>query len=487
MDRYRRALHLTLCSILYTAVHLYAQPQYTVTDLGTLLPIGVTAGPRVFGNLGGVPVVWWQGQIQAFQHYGSGGDIWGVASNGETVGEVWQNIGGRLERAAAFWDASGRLFGLPGSLPSVARGLNNRRVITGQSPSDPENTVGARWYPEGHPEDTGYAEALSPLGGRHSYGVGVDGQDRVWGAVGAYPDLRITVWKVGGEAVDLGTLSSPYAELGAVNEAGVGVGFSGQPFRATLEAGLVALPEPLPRPPNRLASCHPLGINNANAAVGWCEEYIEQFSAILWPDATSVVNLNDRIDPGSRWLLEAAHGLSDDGHIVGTGKLNGQFHGFLLTPIPPSEPPSLALLLNQSIFRPGETLRMALHLRNPGPILTTDVYVGAIFPDGQTVLWLVNTAPLQGVVSRLDSNPSTFTPMLRNASWPAGLDVTQEGYLSYRFTGGEAPGIYHLLIAWTKPGSLSNGRIDEGDVLALDWKAVQFTGPASVLTAQARD
>ena len=154
---------------------------------------------------------------------------------------------------------------------------------------------------------------------------------------------------------------------------------------------------------------------------------------------------------------------------------------------PDRRPPVLALTLNQAAFRPGETLRMAVHLRNPGPILTTDVYVGAIFPDGQTVLWLVNTAPLQGVVSRLDSNPSTFTPMLRNASWPAGLDVTQEGYLSYRFTGGEAPGIYHLLIAWTKPGSLSNGRIDEGDVLALDWKAVQFTGPASTLAAKAQE
>jgi hypothetical protein len=475
MDGYRSIMSLVVCLILNTAIQIHAQPQYAVTDLGTLQPIGVTAGPRVFGNLSGVPVVWWQGQLQALQHYGSGGDVWEVASNGEAVGDVWQNIGGRLERAAAFWDASGRLFGLPGRLPSVALGLSNRRVITGQSPSDSENTVGARWYPEGHPQDTGYPEALSPMGGRHSYGVGVDGQDRVWGTVGAYPDLRITVWKVGGEAVDLGTLSSRYAELGAVNEAGVGVGFSGQPFRATLEAGLVALPEPLPTPPNRLASCHPLGINNANVAVGWCEEFIEQFSAILWPHATSVVNLNDRIDPGSGWVLEGAHGLSDGGHIVGTGKLNGQPRGFLLTPIPPSEPPSLALLLNQSIFQPGKTLRMALHLRNPGPILTTDAYVGVIFPDGQTVLWLTNTAPLEGVTTRLDSNPNTFALMLRNVSWPAGLNATQQDYLTHTFTGLEPIGTYHFVVGWVRPGSLSDGRIDEGDILALAWAPFSFS------------
>jgi uncharacterized repeat protein (TIGR01451 family) len=154
---------------------------------------------------------------------------------------------------------------------------------------------------------------------------------------------------------------------------------------------------------------------------------------------------------------------------------------------PDRQPPALALTLNQTAFRPGDTLRMGVHLRNPGPILTTDAYVGVILPDGQTVLWLTNTAPLQGVVSRLDADPRTFTPMLRNASWPAGLDVTQEGYLSYRFTGGEAPGVYHLLVGWTKPGSLADGRIDEGDVLALDWKAVQFTGPASTLAAKAQE
>jgi hypothetical protein len=154
----------------------------------------------------------------------------------------------------------------------------------------------------------------------------------------------------------------------------------------------------------------------------------------------------------------------------------------------PDRPPSvLALTLNQTAFRPGETLRMDMHLRNPGPMLTTDVYVGVILPDGQTVLWLTNTAPLEGVVTRLDADPRTFTPMLRNASWPAGLDVTQEGYLAYTFTGGEGVGTYHLLVGWTKPGSLADGRIDEGDVLALDWKAVQFTGPASTLAAKARD
>jgi uncharacterized repeat protein (TIGR01451 family) len=154
---------------------------------------------------------------------------------------------------------------------------------------------------------------------------------------------------------------------------------------------------------------------------------------------------------------------------------------------PDRQPPVLALTLNQTAFRPGETLRLGVHLRNPGPILTTDAYVGVILPDGETVLWLTNTAPLEGVVTRLDSNPRTFRSMLRSVSWPAGLDATQPDYLTYTFTGGEAPGTYYLLVGWTKPGSLDDGRIDEGDILALDWKALRFTGEASTLAAKARD
>jgi hypothetical protein len=52
----------------------------------------------------------------------------------------------------------------------------------------------------------------------------------------------------------------------------------------------------------------------------------------------------------------------------------------------PNIPPSLALHLNQSSFTTGRTLRMDLGISNPGPALTTDVYVGAIMPDGNTVL-----------------------------------------------------------------------------------------------------
>ena len=53
MRRYRAIPCLVVCVILLTAVQVYAQPQYTVTDLGNLQPTAVIDGPIVYGNLKG--------------------------------------------------------------------------------------------------------------------------------------------------------------------------------------------------------------------------------------------------------------------------------------------------------------------------------------------------------------------------------------------------------------------------------------------------
>jgi uncharacterized repeat protein (TIGR01451 family) len=98
-------------------------------------------------------------------------------------------------------------------------------------------------------------------------------------------------------------------------------------------------------------------------------------------------------------------------------------------------PPALALQLNQTIFTIGQTLRVTVALSNPGPLLTTDVYVGAIMPDGVNTLFLTNFFPLEGVMTTLSSDPRTFATLLRNVSWPAGMRATQQDYFTYTFTG----------------------------------------------------
>ena len=152
----------------------------------------------------------------------------------------------------------------------------------------------------------------------------------------------------------------------------------------------------------------------------------------------------------------------------------------------PLLPQLLAIRLNQSTFQPGHTLRVTLDLSNPGPILTTDVYVGVILPDGVNTLFLTNFSPLEGVMTTLSSDPHTFARLLRNVSWPAGKRATQQDYFTHTFTGLEPLGTYHFLVGWTKPNSLEDGRIDEGDVLALAWAPFTFT-TGSTLTAKVQE
>ena len=87
-----------------------------------------------------------------------------------------------------------------------------------------------------------------------------------------------------------------------------------------------------------------LGINNLGQIVGYV------FNGIGTPnhgfvrsDTGSLLDLNDLISSSSRWTLENATGINDNGWIVGFGiNPSGRVDGYLLTPTP--EPSVLALL-----------------------------------------------------------------------------------------------------------------------------------------------
>jgi hypothetical protein len=148
------------------------------------------------------------------------------------------------------------------------------------------------------------------------------------------------------------------------------------------------------------------------------------------------------------------------------------------TPPPSAPPPSsreLTLRLNQTAFRPGETLRVALDARNPDPAFTTDVYVGMLLPDGVTVLFITSRSPLNGVVTRLDADARTFPPLLASVQLPQGLDITLLDFWVYPFTGGELAGSYAVFAFLTPPGAFTDGRMDPDDVVEIDVRPFVFS------------
>jgi hypothetical protein len=399
-------------------------------------------------------------------HRGYGGTARAVIASGEAVGTVYRSASVQ-DGAATFWDAQGQAFQLPGPLPSEARDLNEAWTVAGLSASCPRGQQAMRWWPT-----EGREECLesTPSG---SFGNAIDGQHRVWGQT----SIVVTVWEVGKSGYTLWAEAGGQSAVLGSNEV-LAVGYAerpGSPYPT--RAAHYRFPPaitllPAPGPISAWTFCVAWGINASLVTVGWCDG-----RAMLWPNTTTVIDLNTVVQ--APFTLETARGINDAGEIIGTSA----GRNWLLTPIAPS----LAMRLNQTNVAPGQTLRMALDMHNPGPMLTTDVYVGIILPDGKQVVFLTNLSPLEGQLTTLSSNPRLFARLLQGVSWPANLHATQENYWVYTRSGLEANGTYHLVIAWTKPNNLEDGGIDEGDILALDWKAVQFTGPASNLAAKARD
>ena len=77
-------------------------------------------------------------------------------------------------------------------------------------------------------------------------------------------------------------------------------------------------------------------INSAGVVVG---TDIDDGLAVMYTESGGIwtrTDLNSLLDPGSGWTLTAAHGINDNGWIVGEGIINGETHGFVLVPEPGS-------------------------------------------------------------------------------------------------------------------------------------------------------
>jgi len=82
------------------------------------------------------------------------------------------------------------------------------------------------------------------------------------------------------------------------------------------------------------AATYPLtvtAINNVGQVVG-TSLTPEGYRAFTWRGGVKI-DLNHLIPPSAQWQLEQALAINDAGQILGQGRLNGQPHHFLLTPI----------------------------------------------------------------------------------------------------------------------------------------------------------
>ena len=102
--------------------------------------------------------------------------------------------------------------------------------------------------------------------------------------------------------------------------------------------------------------------------------------------------------------------------------------------------PTIGLTLNQTSFRPGETLVLNATVTPGATPVVADVYVAVQLPDG-TLLFLLGDGSISPVLQ----------PIVQ--SWPVSSFTGQ--IFQYTFSGGEPTGNYAWLAAFTQPGTLN--------------------------------
>jgi hypothetical protein len=135
--------------------------------------------------------------------------------------------------------------------------------------------------------------------------------------------------------------------------------------------------------------------------------------------------------------------------------------------------PSLAVTVNQTSFRTGETLRVALTAGNPGAPVAVDLYVLGQLPDGVSAVFLASLASPVFAPALLSADPRSFAAAARGVTLPQGFQTALDPIFTYTFTGAEPPGQYVVTVALTAAGALADGVVEAGDVLVL--VTAQFT------------
>lgn len=131
---------------------------------------------------------------------------------------------------------------------------------------------------------------------------------------------------------------------------------------------------------------------------------------------------------------------------------------------------SVRLALSGTQFRAGQTVTLGLEAQNTST-QSLDLFLGVVFPDQQTVVFLSTTGTVAGV-GRSD-RPTTFVAA-QTLRVPFGVSAPSLFRFTFPATGLPS-GTFEIIAALVRDGALDDGRVDPGDTVAVDAKSLTFS------------
>ena len=360
-----------------------ASVAYTVTDLGTLGEGTVAHAINEAGQVAGVsqPDVfteygfrWTDGVMTGIHPFGGKrAYAFDLSDSGMVVGSANTSTG--LLHAMYWLGQDPHDIGTMGGDDSEARAVGDLRRTVGWSEVTPGSNVREAFVWSGDMVGLG---TLSE--GGDSIAEDISAQNVVVGRAEVAPNVWHAFVHEGLVMADLGVPSPNFAQSQAngINSDGVIVGQTQvvggalHPFVWT-NGDWDVLTE---------ISGTAQAVNDHGTVVGESFTPAGEFG-FVYEDGV-VTDLNTVIPAGSGWLIGPAYDINEVGQIVGSGILNGEGRGYLLTPTAPTADLGLSMSAAPDPLLAGTAATFVATATNNGPDTATGVRISVQLPVNQT-------------------------------------------------------------------------------------------------------